>query len=395
MSGDAVQVAAQAFDWPVTAVFVLDALMLLSACTLTVIFLKYRRELNNSGAIAGLLLILTGFWALTLFYILHLVTIAWLPQRLAETAALQNMVDYSVRYVWHTGVMFVALMTLGIVFAMRAMLNQNAALDDARQEAQAHSKQKSEFLAAMSHELRTPLNAILGFSEFMQHDVVAIDPGRVKSYAENVHGSASMLRSLIDDLLDISRIEAGRLDLDMIPVSVADIVRNAVTTLTPRAIERDVTLSVEIHADFPMIHADRRALQQICLNLITNAIKFTPDGGSVTIGLEHHETEISVAFTDTGIGISTDLLDQIFEPFVQGEEKREGADAGYGLGLRICKGLIDAHHGSISIDSVEGQGTEITVRIPKCSPTQRQSDEPTLHVVTGNGSDTTPTALAS
>jgi len=239
-----------------------------------------------------------------------------------------------------------------------------AELRDARDSALQASRIKSEFLAHMSHELRTPLNAILGFSETITAAVFGPISERYRAYAEHIHESGKRLLHLINDLLDLSRIEAGRYELAEAPVPVAGALADCIKLVTAEAQRKSLTISLDPGPSGLTVHADPRAFEQIALNLLSNAVKFTDQGGAVSICVSLTEDAVAIAVTDTGIGIPPELVPTLFEPFRQAHAGISRQYGGTGLGLSICRNLIDLHGGTIGIDSAPGRGTTVTVRFP-------------------------------
>jgi signal transduction histidine kinase len=237
----------------------------------------------------------------------------------------------------------------------------------AKLQAENANRAKSRFLAAMSHELRTPLNAVIGFSEIIKQQLLGPKAqDRYTAYAHDIYNSGVHLLDLINDVLDMSKIEAGRYDMIEEPIDVGEIIDSCVRMLQARATESGVTIRKDVPSYLPPIMADRRALKQVVLNLLTNAVKFTPSGGMATIGAGLDPSRaVCVTVTDTGCGIAANQLPHVFEPFRRAErDQPQNALEGTGLGLAICKGLIDAHHGRIEIASTPGQGTSVTVTFP-------------------------------
>jgi signal transduction histidine kinase len=237
----------------------------------------------------------------------------------------------------------------------------------AKLQAENANRAKSRFLAAMSHELRTPLNAVIGFSEIIKQQLLGPKAqDRYTAYAQDIYNSGVHLLDLINDVLDMSKIEAGRYDVIEEPIDVGEIIDACARMLQARATESGVAICQDLPPHLPLIMADRRAIKQVLLNLLTNAVKFTPSGGLVTIHARLDPSRaLCVVVADTGCGIAANQLPHVFEPFRRAErDQPQSAHEGTGLGLAICKGLIDAHHGQIEIASTPGGGTSVTVTFP-------------------------------
>ena len=224
------------------------------------------------------------------------------------------------------------------------------------------SRAKSEFLANISHELRTPLNAILGFSEMLKSGKFR---GKSEEYAEIIHTSGRYLLSLINDILDLSKIEAGKYAPNNTSIRVADLVRDCVSLMQPQADTRGVTLGMSIPSPVPMIFSDLRSLQQILLNLLSNAIKFTNPGGEVLVCVSIALTgEFCLEVSDTGIGIAQADQARVFENFGQGRHDVVNENQGTGLGLPIARGLAQAQGGRVTLESAVNRGTRVRVYLP-------------------------------
>ena len=239
--------------------------------------------------------------------------------------------------------------------------------DAARLRAETASMAKSAFLANMSHELRTPLNAILGFSEIIH--TKAMGAAAMDQYAEYggyIHGSGEHLLSLINDILDLAKIEAGRLTLRETELDLNALMDDTVRMMSGKADAAGITLVSQIDPSFPNVYGDERALRQMLVNLASNAIKFTPPGGRVTAFADVlGDGALSFGIDDTGVGIAPEEHEKVFESFGQGRHDAVLADKGTGLGLPIVKGLAEAHGGSVMLNSVPNEGTRVTVILPK------------------------------
>jgi two-component system cell cycle sensor histidine kinase PleC len=238
--------------------------------------------------------------------------------------------------------------------------------DEARRRAEGANLAKSRFLATMSHELRTPLNAILGFSEVMKGELFGPHGvGAYKEYSNDIHVSGQHLLMLINEILDLSRVEAGRYELKEEPVSLPGVVEDCCRLLSMRAMSRNLTVTEALESDLPRIWADERAVRQVTLNLLTNAIKFTPRGGSIAVkvGWTSNGGQY-VSIRDTGPGIPQEEIPVVLSSFGRGSLAQKNAEEGTGLGLPIVKGLIELHGGQFRLTSQPRQGTEVVVIFP-------------------------------
>jgi two-component system cell cycle sensor histidine kinase PleC len=239
--------------------------------------------------------------------------------------------------------------------------------DKARRRAEAASQAKSEFLANMSHELRTPLNAILGFSEVMRDEAFGkLGSRQYVDYASHIHDSGQHLLGLINDVLDLARVEAGRFSIRAEEIDVPAAIGNALAMFDIRTRQAGIALKADLDSNLPLLLADGRGFRQVLLNLISNAIKFTPAGGTVTVFARRAAgggMEVGVA--DTGTGIDPVDVVTVFEAFGQGRHDISARDKGTGLGLPIVRGLVEAHGGKVTLDSVLGKGTTVTCTFPR------------------------------
>ncbi|WP_309629938.1 ATP-binding protein [Brevundimonas sp.] len=235
--------------------------------------------------------------------------------------------------------------------------------------AEAANQAKSEFLANMSHELRTPLNAINGFSEIMAGEMFGpLGDARYKGYAADILKSGQHLLSLINDILDMAKIEAGKMTLHYEPVDLVEVCEDAIRLMRGKAQDSGLTLSLQA-ANLPEIDADYRGLKQVMLNLISNAVKFTPEGGEITVSLETLSGDrVRIAVIDTGIGIAAQDLARLAQPFEQVEGQHSKTTQGTGLGLSLTKALIELHQGQMLMESEPGIGTTVSFDIPMKRP---------------------------
>jgi cell cycle sensor histidine kinase DivJ len=242
---------------------------------------------------------------------------------------------------------------------------QEQALDHARAEADQANAAKVKFLANMSHELRTPLNAIIGFSDMlMNEERMRIDGARRQEYAKLINDSGTHLLSVVNGILDMSKMETGDFEISPEPFAPAQVIGNCCDILALKARESGLDLAMRLPADLPDLMADKRAFKQILLNLISNAVKFTDRGGRVTVAAAIEATDILIAVEDTGVGISADDLPRVGRPFFQARGTYDRRHDGTGLGLSIVQGLVGLHGGEVNIASRLGEGTRVTVRLP-------------------------------
>ena len=248
---------------------------------------------------------------------------------------------------------------------IEALAHSKAESDAAREHAEAASRAKSQFLANMSHELRTPLNAILGFSEMITSRIFADRPERHYEYAGLIHDSGHHLLTLINDILDLAKIEAGSWSLRETETDLGALIADAATMIQPRVAASRSALHLDIARHLPPVLCDERAMKQILLNLLSNAIKFTPQGGLVTVFARREaDGGIALGVSDTGVGIAPEDQVRVFQNFGQGRHDIVTADKGTGLGLPIVKGLVEAHGARIELTSEVGEGTTVTVHLP-------------------------------
>ena len=242
---------------------------------------------------------------------------------------------------------------------------QEQALELARTAAEQADASKTRFLATMSHELRTPLNAIIGFSEMIvQEDLLMVDAARRKEYAQLINDSGQHLLSVVNGILDMSKMDSGNFEISPEPFAPRAALLHCCNLLALKARENGVDLATRLPEDLPAMTGDPRAFKQIGLNLVANAIKFTERGGSVTVSAAVEGSRLMLRVTDTGVGIAADDLQRIGDPFFQAGKTYQRKHEGTGLGLSIVKGLVGLHHGEIIVQSKVGEGTTVTVALP-------------------------------
>jgi PAS domain S-box-containing protein len=254
---------------------------------------------------------------------------------------------------------------IGVAQDISVQKQHEEELIQAKNDADMANRSKTEFLTNMSHELRTPLNAVIGFSQLIRDQAFGPNSDRYVSYAEDINNSGKLLLDLINDILDMSRIEAGRFSLGEETLSLDGAIQDCLRLVSPRATEGHVQLDFKPDPGLPAILADARSLKQILLNVLSNAVKFTPENGSVQIATVRTETgSVKITIRDTGIGIPAEVLPSLFAPFRQGDNSISRRFGGTGLGLAISRKLIELHGGSIEIESEAGRGTTVTLSFP-------------------------------
>lgn len=262
----------------------------------------------------------------------------------------------------------------GIVFDITDRKMVEIALEEAKLQAEMADRSKSEFLAAMSHELRTPLNAIIGFAELIKSEMFGpVGAACYREYASDIHASGTHLLQLINDILDLSKIEAGRFEPSPESVDLEAVIEACLALVRSRAETNGLALIAELPPGLPAVWADELRLRQILLNLLSNAVKFTPEGGHVRITAQNEQDAVTITVADTGIGMRAHEIAVAFEPFRQIESPLSRRYEGTGLGLPLAKRLTETQGGRLEIESAPGRGTIATVTLPRADAGTRRS----------------------
>jgi len=245
----------------------------------------------------------------------------------------------------------------------RTVQEQNRALEEANRQIRKANRAKSEFLANMSHELRTPMNSILGFTELIKDEIFGEIPEAFQEPLDEIHKSGNHLLALINDVLDLSKIEAGRMELHRSECAIERFVESVASTMRPLAEEKGLKVVTSVEEDLPTCRVDEGRMTQVLLNLAGNAVKFTKQG-EVEIGVRKEEERLFVRVRDTGIGIPSEKLEEIFTEFSQADTSITRNTEGTGLGLSISKRIVEMHGGEIGVESEVGKGSTFWLRIP-------------------------------
>jgi signal transduction histidine kinase len=252
----------------------------------------------------------------------------------------------------------------------RHMLQQRAELADANQRIEGANAAKSQFLANMSHELRTPLNSIIGFADVLATRMAGeLNPGQTE-YVSDIGASGRHLLDLVNQVLDLSKVEAGRMDLELSVFSPVETIRTSLAFIRERAAAHSIEIAADVPVDLVPVEADERKLKQVLLNLLSNAVKFTPDGGWIGISAREPEGELRVTVQDTGIGIPVADLSKVFEEFRQVGPPSDRSHEGTGLGLTLAKRFVELHGGRMWVESEVGKGSTFGFTIPASAGSQ-------------------------
>lgn len=370
----------------------IDAIAIAIAVAATSVVFMTWSHLRAARALNGTALLLLGLWASTTIYVLDLFTMAVMPLYKPMEEAMKAMSFVHLRLSWYINAVAAALTFVGLGIVVLRLVQHLKLAESAQAEAEQQSRHKSEFLASMSHEFRTPLNAVVGYAQMLQLHGLRQDPERVKEYAQHIETSGRLLNDLVNDLLDLSRIEAGAHNLSFDRMALDAVVGDVVAMFEGVAQQSDVEIVTDFGGALAPILADRRAVEQIALNLLSNAVNHMPDGGRVVVSVTAPSAEgLCLTVSDTGPGIPPERLPHVFEPFNSGDPMKATPSRSHGLGLSICKKLIEAHGGGIAIDSTLGKGTRVMAVFPLAP--QSEEDGTDARLPAGFGAEQKPAQL--
>jgi signal transduction histidine kinase len=289
------------------------------------------------------------------------------PLMLQRTLEAQRSIGWHLfMYICISG--FLAYVFLMVHFSVSVRESQQLRLRVAQRELEAASRHKSEFLSNMSHELRTPLNAVIGFSEVLQMRMFGALNEKQAEYVDDILHSGRHLLSLINDILDLAKIEAGRVELEPAMFDLTLAIDNAILLTRERAVRRGLRLERNVAPDLGIIDADERKVKQILINLLSNAVKFTPEGGTITVGATRGPAEVTLVVQDTGIGIADEDQALVFEEFRQVGNDYTRKQEGTGLGLALARRFVELHGGRIWVESALGRGSAFSFTLPLQPP---------------------------
>tara|TARA_R110000868_G_scaffold64985_4_gene195018 strand:- start:14577 stop:15716 length:1140 start_codon:yes stop_codon:yes gene_type:complete len=365
--------------WNSTALMtIIDLAVIVGGVYVAVTIYRYRRIFRSSKNATPLLLIAAGASVISAFYLADLFIMWGLPHLTGKEEAMALMAALHLNVSWIAITVGFGAITGGLILMVRSfarlvheleskeheLVGKIEEAETATRAAEIANDSKSQFLANMSHELRTPLNAIIGFSETMHQQTFGpVGSPKYIEYADNIGQAGRHLLTIINDVLDLSKIEAGRLNLFRRHIDVNDVINDSIALLQEGARSRGIDLSVVDPVATVPLFADQRILKQILINLLSNGIKFTPKGGRVTVSTAPlPDGGCILRVSDTGIGIPADEIAVALMPFEQVGSALTQHTRGTGLGLPLCKSLTERHGGTFELESAEGGGTTVTLR---------------------------------
>lgn len=342
---------------------VIDVAMFAIAVSGTVLLVKAWPILNQVKALHGVVFLLIGIWIQVGLYVFDFVTMTILPFTIGMEPAMVMMRDAHLNYSWYINLSSTLFIFLGIIQIIRGMNRQIIENKVLRIKAEESNRAKTRFISSMSHELRTPLNSIIGFSQIIKS---SSQSEKDIEYANFIEKSGGHLQDLINDILDLSRIESGFSELRLEPTDLARTIGDVVDIMKTRLEAAAVRIDSDAVASVGQVWVDEKAIRQILIGLLDNAIRHSDAGGTIAIALERapDDEEIRLSVVDDGEGVAEEALPHIFEPFFTTNPRVTQRGRRFGLGLAIYKRLVEGHGGRVAVSSQPGEGTAIRLTLP-------------------------------
>lgn len=353
--------------FPSTAFMVgTDILLIVLFFIVVSALLLSRKYLTSHFVLRGILLICLGFGVIVSIFVYDLYTMMLLPAKIGMRAAMEEMAILHIQHSWYMHIAGMTLICVGFVIVVLQSTKQVKELDKKVQQEMDANLAKSSFLSSMSHELRTPLNAIKGYSEMMFILPEGREEGWYRENAQIVSQSATYLNNLVEGILDLSRIESGKVEYSFEAIDMELIFEEINEMFLPTIAEKQIEYNVDVNARSDGLWADKQAIKQVLLNLISNAIKHTPRNGEIKVSAVNlNNGNVEILVQDTGGGIPEEIQQGLFSPFPSRNPYSTKNNESFGLGLAISKGIVDAHNGQIEVADTSPEGTVMRIELPK------------------------------